>query len=317
VEQLYIGDTALPEMHEDSLMIKVKAAGLNRADINQRKGNYPPPEGASDVLGLEVAGVVHDVGSRVTEWKKGDRVCALLPGGGYAEYAEIPQDMGMRIPESLSFEEAASIPEAFLTAWQALKLLAGLDDNKRVLIHAGASGVGSAAIQICKQFRGTQVLFTVGSDEKIEFCKKLGADIGFNRKDGPWADKVLAATDNQGVDIVLDFVGANYWEQNLKVLGLDGTMVILAYLGGAQVPGFDMSPFLKKRITVRGSTLRARSKSYKVELTRDFVAFGLPRFADRRLVGLVDKVFPWQQVGMAHEYMEADQNTGKIILNEM
>jgi len=160
-------------------------------------------------------------------------------------------------------------------------------------------------------------LFTVGSDEKIEFCKKLGADIGFNRKDGPWADKVLAATDNQGVDIVLDFVGANYWEQNLKVLGLDGTMVILAYLGGAQVPGFDMSPFLKKRITVRGSTLRARSKSYKVELTRDFVAFGLPRFADRRLVGLVDKVFPWQQVGMAHEYMEADQNTGKIILNEM
>jgi len=240
----------------------------------------------------------------------------LLPGGGYAEYCVIPHEMAIRIPDGISFEDAAGIPEAFLTAWQALKWLSGLDDNKTVLIHAAASGVGTSAIQLVKQFKNTKVLVTAGSEEKIEFCKKLGASAGFNRKDGPWIEGVLAEAP-KGVDIIIDFVGSTYWEQNVKALALDGTMVILSCLGGSTAPSFDMSQILLKRLSIRGSTLRSRSLEYKINLTQDFAKFAMPRFSDGRLKPIIDKVFTWEQVGDAHLYLEADKNIGKIILNGM
>jgi len=304
---------------DNALVVKIKAAGLNGADVVQREGKYPPPPGASDILGLEMSGVVEEVHGQLAQeagWQAGDRVCALLPGGGYAEYAIIPHEMAMRIPEGLTFEDAAGIPEAFLTAWQALKWLGDLGDNKTVLIHAAASGVGTSAIQLVKQFKGTNILVTAGSHDKIEFCKQLGASAGFNRNDGPWLEGVLNAAPN-GVDIIIDFVGATYWEQNVKALAMDGTMIILSHLGGSNAPSFDMAPILRKRLNIRGSTLRARSIDYKITLTKDFAAFALPRFSDGRLKAIIDKVVPWEKVADAHAHLEAVKNIGKVIISGM
>jgi len=321
VEHLKLHDDVhiVPSFGHESLLIKVKATALNRADILQRQGKYPPPPGASEILGLEMAGEVESVGDKAAEagWKVGDRVCALLGGGGYAAHCVIDHATAMRIPEGMSYEEAAAIPEAYLTAWQSLKWLANLGDGKTVLIHAAASGVGTAAIQIVKQFKDTKVLVTAGSEEKLEFCRKLGADFAFNRKDGPWADGVLRAVPG-GVDIILDFVGASYWQQNLNALGTDGTMVILSLISGATVSEpTDLGLVLRKRLQIKGSTLRVRSLEYKVELTSEFAQFGMPLFAEGKLRSIVDKVFSWEQVGEAHTYMEQDKNIGKIVLTGM
>ncbi|KAL6050962.1 putative NAD(P)H quinone oxidoreductase, PIG3 family [Balamuthia mandrillaris] len=322
-EQLEIGEVQKPALDEvNTLLIRIKATALNRADIHQREGKYPPPPGASEVLGLETAGIVEEVSEAAAAegWKKGDRICALLPGGGYAEYCAIPHGMAIRIPDGMPFEEAASLPEAFLTAWQALCWQGDLQDNKRVLIHAGASGVGTAAIQLAKQFANTTVIVTAGSDEKIEFCQSVvGADHGINYKqcDGRFAERVLELTEGKGVDILIDFVGASYWEENLRCLACDGVMVMLAFLGGTAAPAFDLSPFLRKRITVRGSTLRARPVEYKTKLTKELAAFLLPRLADGRIKAVISKVFDWKDVAAAHGFMEDNRNLGKIVLTGM
>jgi putative PIG3 family NAD(P)H quinone oxidoreductase len=312
-DQMRIGEVLAPKPADDELLVKVKAAALNRADILQRQGHYPPPPGASPILGLDMAGIVEQVGIKCTGWKPGDRVCGLLSGGGYAEYAVINAKMAMPVPENLSFEAAASIPEAFLTAYQALFWLGDLQPKENILIHAGASGVGTAAIQLVKE-AGANAMVTAGSERKLDACRQLGATTAINYKESPFAPKVLAATENRGVDLILDFVGAPYWEQNYTALAPDGRLIFLATMGGSELAHFSLSSLMRKRIKLIGSTLRVRSLDYKIRLTQDFAQFALPRFADGRLKAVVDKTFPWEEVAKAHGYMEENLNIGKIVL---
>lgn len=286
---------------------------MNRADILQRQGKYPPPPGASPLLGLEIAGVVEQVGSGREGWQPGDRVFGLLGGGGYAEYAVLSADMAMPIPEHLSFEEAAAIPEAFLTGFQCLFWIGRLEAAEHVLIHAGASGVGTAAIQLVRE-AGARPIVTAGSEAKLTACRELGATLALNYKAGPFAPEVLAATGGAGVEIILDFVGAPYWEQNLESLARDGRIVLVSTLGGSRVEGFDLGALMHRRAQVTGTTLRARSHEYKVRLTEDFSSFALPRFSGGRLRPVVDRVFDWTEVAEAHRYMEENRNIGKIVL---
>jgi len=244
-------------------------------------------------------------------------VFGLLGGGGYAEYCVIPSSLAMKMPEKMSFEDAASIPEAFLTAYQALFWLGELKNDKTVLIHAAASGVGVAAIQLVKQFSGTKIIATAGSEEKLKFCKSLGADVVLNYKQGSFAANVLQATNNKGVDIILDFVGASYWKDNMECCGLDGTIVLLSMLGGAVVENCNLGPILRKRIQVKGSTLRNRSLDYKSRLTEDMSNFCLPRFADGRLKIIISKIFDIQNVQAAHSFIEENNNIGKVVLNNI
>lgn len=303
--QLYLGETETPKPKGDELLVKVHATALNRADLLQREGKYPPPSGASEILGLDLAGVVEETG---------ERVMGLLPGGGYAEYAVLPKALALPIPGNLSFEEAAAIPEVFLTAYQALFWLGRMEEGEKVLIHAGASGVGTAAIQLARERGASEIFVTASSERKIKACKNLGATDGINYREGPFVDKVLAATNKKGVDIVLDFIGAPYWEQNLKVLATEGRLILIAAMGGFKAGPLNILPFLLKRIQVVGTTLRARDNDYKARLTQDFWNFAGPRFEDRRLQPVVDCIFSWREVEAAHRYMEANKNIGKVVL---
>lgn len=313
VEQLTLGSCPTPQPDDDQLLVKVHATALNRADLMQRKGQYPPPQCASEILGLEAAGSVVKVGANCSGWQEGDRVFALLPGGGYAEYAAIPGNMAMRIPERLSFEEAAAIPEVFLTAFQALCWLGRLQSGECVLIHAGASGVGTAAIQLVRE-AGATAFVTAGSALKLDFCLQLGAALGINYKEDDFAAKVLEATDGGGVELILDFIGAPYWQQNLDSLAVDGRLVSLALLGGHQLQEASLRPILVKRLQIIGSTLRARTEDYKARLTADFTQNVLPGFGDGRYKPIIDSIFPWQEVQEAHRRMEENKNIGKIVL---
>jgi tumor protein p53-inducible protein 3 len=315
-EQLYIGeyDTSVP--NKDELLIKVKATALNRADILQRQGKYPPPQGASPIMGLEIAGVVEEIGENSKTFKAGDRILALLPSGGYAEYAAVPEGMAMPIPENLSFEEAAAIPEVFLTAFQALNWLGNIKSGNTVLIHAGASGVGTATIQLAKYFQSTSFV-TAGSKEKLQFCRNLGASFAINYKEGPFVEKILDATNGNGVNIIIDFIGAPYWKQNVSCLALDGRIIMLATMGGSVVVNFDLRSLFKKRGQFITSTLRNRPLDYKIRLTKEFAQMILPEFTRGKLKAVVDKVFNWSDVAKAHQYMEENRNMGKIVLNGM
>ncbi|PTX64247.1 putative PIG3 family NAD(P)H quinone oxidoreductase [Melghirimyces profundicolus] len=312
-ENLKVGEYPTPRPTDHELLVRVKATALNRADILQRKGHYPPPKGASPILGLEMAGVVEKVGENCRGWKPGDRVFGLLPGGGYAEYAVIPGDMALPIPEGYGFEEAAAIAEVFLTAYQALFWLGSLKQGEKVLIHAGASGVGTAAIQLAKA-AGATVYTTAGSSDKLEACRSLGADLAVNYKEGPFEPHVRSAAGENGVQLVLDFVGAPYWEQNLNCLGIDGKLVLISTLGGAQLENASLVPFLAKRLQVIGTTLRSRSLHYKIELTRDFADHVLPLFGEGKIKPVIDRTFSWKEVREAHRYMEENRNIGKVIL---
>jgi putative PIG3 family NAD(P)H quinone oxidoreductase len=313
VEVLHIGKHPDPLMNEDELLVRVKATALNRADLLQRRGKHPPPKGTPNILGLEMAGEVVDVGAACEGWAPGDRVCALLPGGGYAERVSIPAGLAMRIPVNLTFEEAAAIPEVFLTAYQNLFNVARLAPGEAVLIHAGGSGVGTAAIQLVREAGGIP-LVTAGSTEKIARCAALGAIAGWNYKDGPFAPWIMEQTGGRGVDIVLDFVGAPYFEQNLEALAVDGTMVVIGTLGGADVGKFSLRTLMSKRLLIAGAGLRSMDTARKIRLTGHFANFALPRFADGRIVPIVDSVFDWRDVGDAHLRMESNANIGKIVL---
>ncbi len=312
-DQLKLGEHATPRSDPDELLIKVAAAGINRADIFQRQGNYPPPPGASSILGLEVAGVVEAVGSEVKDWKPGDRICALLSGGGYAEYAVVPQELAMRIPNNLTMTEAAAIPEAFLTAFQALHWLGGMQEGYHVLIHAGASGVGTAAIQLVRHARASAHV-TAGSPEKLKFCLALGAKTAINYKNDRFADKVYQTTGGFGANIVIDVVGAPYWSQNVKALAVDGRIICLSLMGGKLVSHFDFSKLFRKRGQLITSTLRSRGPEYKAQLIEHFAKYALPLFEKGELKPIVDRIFDWSEVAQAHEYMEANRNIGKLIL---
>lgn len=312
-EQLALGEYPTPEPGDDQLLVQVHATALNRADIMQRKGHYPPPPGASHILGLEAAGSVVKIGKNRSGWKEGDRICALLPGGGYAEYVTVPGNMAMRIPEGLSFEEAAAIPEVFLTAFQALHWIAGLQPGEHVLIHAGASGVGTAAIQLVRA-AGATAFVTAGSSHKLDFCLELGATLGVNYKEEDFTARILDVTDGKGVDIILDFIGAPYWEKNLESLAVDGRLISLAVMGGHLLEKASLRPVMAKRLQITGTTLRSRGNEYKARLTAEFVQRILPGFAQGRYKPIIDSVIPWQEVQAGHRRMEENKNIGKIIL---
>lgn len=311
-ENLYIGTYPPPPLGDREISVKVCATALNRADLLQREGKYPPPPGESEILGLEMAGEVVEVGSAVTKWQPGERVCGLLGGGGYAELAVIHEEMALPIPDPLSFEEAAAIPEAFLTAFQALHGLAKLQPSESVLIHAGASGVGTAAIQIAKQSNAT--IFVTASASKLDFCVALGANYVIDYQKDNFESLIVEKTDGKGVNVVIDFIGAPYFQQNLNVLQTDGRLVLLALMGGTKIKELQMGNILRKRLQILGSTLRNRSLDYKISLTRDFRLFAWELFEKGILKPVIDKVFDWKEASEAHRYMESNQNKGKIIL---
>lgn len=332
-ESLYLGETEKPTPTENEILVKVKATALNRADLLQRAGKYPPPKGASKILGLEIAGEVVEIGKNVKNYQIGDEVFGLIGGGGYAEYATIDSQMAISKPKHFSFEEAAAIPEVFLTAFQTIfwTLLgntgigkwelgngekAGNENNKTqksILIHAGASGVGSAAIQICK-ILGMKV-FVTASKSKHEFCQNLGADIVIDYKNEDFAKVISEQTNDKGVNYIIDFIGQNYWKQNIDCIAVDGKMAILAAMSGAKLEEANISKILIKRIQITGSTLRSRSLDYQRELTEQFAEFALPLFVEGKLKPIIDSIFDWSLAELAHKHMETNQNKGKIILS--
>ena len=312
VDQLAIESYAMPTPGPDELLVKVEATALNRADILQRKGKYPPPKGASELIGLELAGTVAQTGGNVKKWKEGDRVFGLLPGGGYAQYAVIHEDMAMPAFSHLSFEEAAAIPEVFLTAFQSLVWLGKIQNQERVLIHAGASGVGSAAIQLAGTFQAE--IMVTASAAKHEFCLNLGAHQAIDYKNESFEERVRELTGGKGVDLILDFIGGSYFSGNLNSLAFDGRLIMLALMGGAKPDQADLRKVLGKRLTIIGTTLRARSLAYQIRLTQEFKTYAFPLFESGKLKPVVDKVFDWKDVAEAHTYMEENRNAGKIVL---
>jgi tumor protein p53-inducible protein 3 len=311
-QMLRIGQVPDPTPGASELLLRVRATALNRLDLLQRRGMYPVPSGASEILGVEAAGEVVAIGDGLEGWQLGERVCALLLGGGYAEYVAVPAGMAMRIPERISFEEAAAIPEVFLTAYLNLFTLAELPLEGVVLIHAGASGVGTAAIQLANAVGATSIV-TVGSAAKAAFCRTLGAALALDYHAGPFAPAVLQHLGDRRVDVVLDMVGAPYWEQNLECLALGGRLILIGMLGGSRLE-VDLAAIQQKRLRVIGTTLRPLPLETKIALTREFSTFALPRFASGQLRAVIDRVYSWKDAAEAHRAMESNLNMGKIVL---
>lgn len=310
--QLQITEVPDPVAGPGQVVVYVAATALNRADILQREGKYPPPPGVTDILGLEMAGTVIEVGAGVQHFEVGDNVCSLLPGGGYAQLVAVDEQMLLKLPENLSFTKAAAIPEAFMTAFQSLHWIGRMQAGETVLIHAGASGVGTAAIQLAK-LAGAHPIVTA-SGRKHQSLLDLGAERCVDYRSEDFAEAVLDQTGGRGADVVLDFVGGPYFEKNLKAMALDGRMISLAALGGARVEAISLAPILRKRLQLTGTTLRSRTKDYKYRLAADFREKIWPAFADRSLQAVVDTIYDWESVADAHQYMEANANVGKIVL---
>lgn len=296
-----------PSCDVGQIRIQVAAAGLNRADLLQRAGLYPPPPGASDIIGLECAGVVSEVGAG-SAWQVGDRVCALLAGGGMAEEVVVDAGHALPVPEGLSLLEAAALPEVYATAWLNLYQLAALRPGEKVLVHAGASGVGSAAIQLCKAF-GNPCWVSVGSPERLAYCEALGAQGGVVRTDG-----LDALRDFAPFDVVLDPVGASYAQSNLQLLAVDGRWVLIGLMGGREVQ-LDLGMLLVKRVQLLGSTLRNRDELFKAELLRDLRQHVWPLFTEGRLKPQLEKVFAAKDVDAAFATLASNQVNGKLVLS--
>lgn len=311
-EVLQLATVADPVPAPEQLLVRVRATALNRADTLQRRGAYPPPPGESDILGLELAGEIEAIGSAVQGLKPGDRVFGLVGGGGYAEKAVIDARMAMPIPQGWSFTEAAAVPEVFFTAQETLFTLGNLQAGETVLIHAAASGVGTAGIQMAREV-GARILVTAGSQEKIQRCIDLGAQAGCNYKERDFAEWVHELTNKQGVDLIEDFIGAAYWERNLKSLKPCGRLVLVGTMGGVKVET-SLLLIMSKRLQIFGSVLRARPLAEKIEVTKRFQQNWLPLLAAGRIKPIIDKVFPLAQAAEAHRYMEENRNFGKIIL---
>ena len=308
---LRLEDVAEPVPTPNDLLVRVRASALNRADTMQRRGHYPPPPGESDILGLELAGEVEAVGANALGFKPGDRVFGLVGGGGYAEKACIDHRMAMPIPHGWDFVKAAAVPEVFFTANETLFTLGRLDAGETVLIHAGASGVGTAGIQMARQ-TGARVLVTVGSQEKVARTEALGAEAAINYKTTDFAERVLELTDG-GVELVQDFIGAAYWPNNLKCLKTAGRLVLVGLMGGAKVEA-DLGLIMRKRLQVIGSVMRSQPLENKIAITERFRSRWLPELKNGRLQPLIDNSFPLADAAEAHQYMEENRNVGKIML---
>ncbi|GAB4447776.1 MAG: NAD(P)H-quinone oxidoreductase [Anaerolineae bacterium] len=299
-----------PAFGPEEVLVNIHATALNRADLMQRAGNYPPPPGAPETLGLEMAGEIAAVGQAVSGWQVGDRVCALLPGGGYAEQVAVPHQMLMALPAGWSFEQGAAVPEVFLTAFVNLFMEAGLQPGESVLIHGGASGVGTAGIQLARQ-AGCRVFTTAGTEDKIDYCRRIGAELAVNYREDDFAEKILQHI--AGVDVILDIVGASYLESNLSLLKLRGRLVFISTLSGSRTQ-IDLRYLMGKRLRLIGSTLRARSLAEKTEIKERFMAQFWDNLLDGTITPVIDSVYPIEQANEAHEHMRQNKNIGKIIL---
>ena len=310
---LRVAEVPDPELGSGELLIDVAAAGVNRADLLQRQGHYPPPPGASPYLGLECAGHVRAIGEGVEGWTVGDAVCALLVGGGYAEQVAVPASQVMPVPDSMSLDEAAALPESACTVWSNLVMTAHLAAGESLLIHGGASGIGTMAIQVARLL-DTKVLVTVGSDEKAERCRGLGAQHAINYRDEDFVDAAIAATDGQGVDVVLDIIGAKYLEPNLRVLAPNGRLVVIGLQGGAKAE-LDLGRMLSRRLSVFGTTLRSRSSSDKAAIVAEVTRGLWPAVSSGAIRPVIDRVVPFSDAAEAHRALERGETVGKVVLH--
>ena len=306
------GDAPKPSPGEGEVLIRVAATAINRADLMQRRGMYPPPPGASPILGLECAGVVEELGAGVTGLATGMPVCALLAGGGYAEFAVAPAASVLPVPQGLSFTDAASLPEVYATAWLNLFMEAQLRPGERVVLHAGASGVGTAAIQLCNTF-DSPCFVTAGADDKIERCLKLGATAGANRHGADLWDAAGAFAGDTGVDVILDPVGGGYFDQNLRLLGLGGRLVLIGLMSGARTEA-NLALLMSKRLRVIGSTLRARPNEEKGAVMAQLRDRVWPAIASGTIQPVIERVYPIAEVEDAYALIESDATFGKVVL---
>ncbi len=305
-------DRAIPLISENEVLIKVAAAGINRPDIMQRQGLYPAPKGASDIPGLEISGVILKIGSNVTHLKEGDKVCALVTGGGYAEYCTAHADLCLPIPSNYDFIQAAALPETFFTVWSNLFDRARLEKGETLLIHGGSSGIGTTAIQLAKAF-SANIIITAGTDQKCDFCTKLGADTTINYKTHDFVNEIMDITQGQGVDVILDIIGGDYFSRNLKCMGFDGRLIQIAIQNGAKTE-INLLPIMLKRLTITGSTLRARSNIFKRKIANQLLKQVWPLLESGKIKPVISNTFALKDAEKAHQLMESSQHIGKIIL---
>lgn len=311
---LQIGERPKPGCGTNEVLVKVIAAGVNRPDVKQREGKYPPPPDAvQDIPGLEISGIVVETGTAVTQWTIGDKVCALVTGGGYAEYCSAPEGQCLPVPEGLSFIEAASLPETFFTVWSNVFDRANLKGPETLLVHGGSSGIGVTAIQMAKAL-GHPVYVTAGSDEKCRFCEQLGATKAINYKTESFVNVIKQLTNGKGVNVILDMIGGDYTPGNIQSLAVEGRLVMINTMKGkdAQV---DLSQVMVKRLVITGSTLRARDVAFKATIAQNLQKNIWPLLALGQIKPVIYKVFKAEEAAQAHELMESSEHTGKIVLS--
>ncbi len=313
-EVLRITDFPVPEPGDGEVLIKVTAAGVNRPDVMQRLGLYPPPPGAPDIPGLEVAGTVAALGPNASGVQEGDAVCALVIGGGYAEYCVAPASLCLAVPEALSTVQAAAIPETFFTVWTNVFDRGRLTSGESLLVHGGSSGIGTTAIQLAKAF-GSTVYVTAGSEEKCQACLELGADAAINYRDEDFVERISELTNERGVDVILDMIGGDYLPRNLKSLAVEGRIVQIALQGGPKVE-MNLLPIMLKRLTLTGSTLRPRTVAQKAMIAHSLREKVWPLVESGKVRPIIHATFPLAQASEAHRMMESSQHIGKIVLSD-
>ena len=296
----------------DEVLVDVGATAVNRADLSQARGHYPPPPGASEILGLEMAGTIAEVGEDVTDWSVGDRVCALLAGGGYAQKTAVSAQMLLRLPDEWSFEMGTAVPEVWYTAYVNLFLEGDLKHGEIVLIHAGASGVGTAAIQLARE-AGAHIFVTAGTDEKLAYCRQLGAELAINYKQEDFLEQINIKTNGEGVDLILDPVGGSYLSRNVRALRRFGRLINIGTLGGINGE-MNTGLLLGKRLRIIGSTLRSRPPAEKIKITQQFESGFWPLLKSGQLRPVIDTTFSIEEAQAAHEYVAQNKNIGKVVL---
>jgi NADPH2:quinone reductase len=312
-EVLQLTEKPVPAYTANEVLIKVMAAGINRPDVAQRKGNYPPPAGApQDIPGLEIAGIITAVGADVTRWKIGDKVCALVIGGGYAEYCNVPEAQCLPVPDKLSFAEAASLPETFFTVWSNVFDRVHLQPGETLLVHGGSSGIGVAAIQMATAL-GSTVYVTAGSPEKCKFCEDLGAAKAINYNKENFSEAINSLTNGKGVDVILDMIGGDYTPLNIKSLANEGRLVLINSMKG-KIAEVDLSEVMRKRISITGSMLRSRDVEFKSAIAQNLEKYIWPLLASGKIKPIIYKTFPAAQASKAHELMESSEHMGKIVI---
>ena len=311
VDKLAYETVTIPEAKADEVLVKVHAFGINRPDILQRQGLYPMPLGVTQVPGLEVAGEVVAIGAEVTQFKLGDKVCGLTNGGGYAEYCVVPQSQTLHIPENVSFVEAAAIPETFFTVWANVFQMGKAKAGEVVLVHGGTSGIGTTALMLCKAL-DIKTFATVGSDEKVQAIANLTDAINYKTQD--FEHLINEKTDNAGVDVILDMVGAPYLEKNLNLLRRDGRLVYIAFLGGAKAKEVKLGQIMMKRLTITGSTMRARNTAEKAEIAQGLQDHVAPLWAKGECLPMIYQTFEFDQIQAAHACMDTGEHVGKVVV---